>query len=239
VLGQIGGATANSRCRTSRSPPDRRHARLDERLARALLGGARTGVGRHVDISMTARGLAHAVIARAEGEAFRAATGASPAAGASLLNGRLGLLRVYRTARRPASRGRRARTQVLAGVCRALDQPTWKRSPLVERRTAGTAAARETRRAVADLLATRRWPTGRADRSARLCLFLGYILDQALNQIISGWRAQNRIVQIDLEDDRPSLATASVDFRGIPPGKDRRTHFPFLRSQLLHFHFSG
>ena len=124
-------------------------------LLAALLGAQRTGLGRHVDISMTREVWRHAVIARAEGEAFRAATGASPAAGASLLNGGSACYGVYGTAD-----GRHLAVGALEpkfwqAFCRAVGQPAWSDRHWSNGELPGSAAARETRQAVAGLLATR------------------------------------------------------------------------------------
>ena len=124
-------------------------------LLAALLGAQRTGVGRHVDISMTREVWRHAVIARAEGEAFRAATGASPPPGASLLNGGSACYGVYRTADDRHLAVGALEPKFWQAFCKAIGQPAWVERHWSTGELPGSAAARATRQAVAEWLATK------------------------------------------------------------------------------------
>jgi crotonobetainyl-CoA:carnitine CoA-transferase CaiB-like acyl-CoA transferase len=121
----------------------------------ALLGAQRTGIGRHVDVAMAREVWRHAVIARAEGEASRAAKAASPAAAESLLDGGSACYDVYRCAD-----GRHLAVGALEpkfwqSFCAAVGRPEWRDRHWSSGELPGSAAARETRTAVAAMLATR------------------------------------------------------------------------------------
>ena len=67
-------------------------------LLAALLGAQRSGVGTHVDISMTREVWRHAVVARAEGAAMQALTGVPPGPAQGVLDGGAACYGVYRAA---------------------------------------------------------------------------------------------------------------------------------------------
>jgi crotonobetainyl-CoA:carnitine CoA-transferase CaiB-like acyl-CoA transferase len=124
-------------------------------LLAALLGAQRTGVGRHVDIAMTREVWRHAVIARAEGAAFRGATGAAPTAGESLLNGGSACYGVYRTADDRHLAVGALELKFWQAFCEAVGLSGWSGRHWSTGELPGSAAAHETRAAVAALLATR------------------------------------------------------------------------------------
>jgi crotonobetainyl-CoA:carnitine CoA-transferase CaiB-like acyl-CoA transferase len=120
-------------------------------LLAALLGAQRTGQGRHVDISMTREVWRHAVVARAEASTL----GAPSAPGGGLLSGGAACYGVYRTAD-----GRHLAVGALEPLfwqafCAAIGRPDWAGRHWSAGERPDSAAARETRAAVAALLATR------------------------------------------------------------------------------------
>jgi crotonobetainyl-CoA:carnitine CoA-transferase CaiB-like acyl-CoA transferase len=121
----------------------------------ALLGAQRTGVGTHVDISMTHEVWRHAVTARAEGEAMKAATGISPGPAQGLLDGGSACYSVYR-----AGCGRHIAVGALEakfwqGFCTAIGRPEWASRHWTQGEMPGSPEALATRADVAALLATR------------------------------------------------------------------------------------
>jgi crotonobetainyl-CoA:carnitine CoA-transferase CaiB-like acyl-CoA transferase len=121
----------------------------------ALLGAQRTGVGTHVDISMTHEVWRHAVIARAEGAAVKAATGTSPGPAAGLLDGGAACYGVYR-----AGCGRHLAVGALEpkfwqAFCTAIGRPEWAARHWSQGEMPGSPEARSTRADLAALLATR------------------------------------------------------------------------------------
>lgn len=120
-------------------------------LLAALVGAQRSGQGRFVDISMTHEVWRHAVIARAEAQSL----GLVPARGASLLNGGAACYGVYRCAD-----GRHLAVGALEpkfwqAWCEALGKPEWAERHWSRGEAPGSAAAMQTRRMMADLLAQR------------------------------------------------------------------------------------
>ena len=121
----------------------------------ALLAAQRTGRGRHVDVSMTHEVWRHAVIARAEGDAFRAATGSSPGPGRSLLNGGSACYAVYRTADGRHLAVGALEAKFWTAFCGAIGHPEWSTRHWSTGELPGTPAADQTRADLAALLATR------------------------------------------------------------------------------------
>jgi crotonobetainyl-CoA:carnitine CoA-transferase CaiB-like acyl-CoA transferase len=120
-------------------------------LLAALLGAQRSGAGAHVDISMTREVWRHAVVARAEGAAMKAAAG--PAQG--LLDGGAACYGVYRGAC-----GRHLAVGALEpkfwqAFCQAIGRPEWGARHWAAGEVPGSPAARATSADVAALLATR------------------------------------------------------------------------------------
>ncbi len=124
-------------------------------LLAALLGAQRSGVGRHVDISMTREVWRHAVIARSEGEAMRAATGASPGPAQGLLNGGSACYGVYRAGCRRHLAVGALEPKFWQAFCGAIGHPEWGDRHWSRGEMPGSPAALETRHLLADLLATR------------------------------------------------------------------------------------
>ena len=123
-------------------------------LLAALLGAARSGRGRHVDVSMTREVWRHAVIARTEGRALRLATGREPGPGASLLNGGAACYGVYACAD-----GRHLAVGALElkfwqSFCQVLGRPDWAARHWARGEPPGSAPARATRAEMAALLQT-------------------------------------------------------------------------------------
>jgi crotonobetainyl-CoA:carnitine CoA-transferase CaiB-like acyl-CoA transferase len=121
----------------------------------ALLGAQRTGVGTHVDISMTREVWRHAVVARAEGAAVRAATGVSPGPAQGLLDGGSACYAVYR-----AACGRHLAVGALEpkfwqSFCAAIGRPEWGKRHWSQGEMPGSPEARATCDDVAALIATR------------------------------------------------------------------------------------
>jgi len=101
------------------------------------------------------------VIARAEGEAFRAATGASPAAGASLLNGGSACYGVYRTAAAGISRSARSNPSSAGVLPRGSTSRHGAIAIWFERRTARhRGGARDATGGGRPASPRGRWPTG-------------------------------------------------------------------------------
>jgi crotonobetainyl-CoA:carnitine CoA-transferase CaiB-like acyl-CoA transferase len=121
----------------------------------ALLGAQRTGIGMHVDVSMTREVWRHAVVARAEGEAIKAATGASPGPAQGLLDGGAACYGVYR-----AACGRHLAVGALEpkfwqAFCAAIGRPEWRTRHWSNGEMPGSPEARATCAELAALIATR------------------------------------------------------------------------------------
>ena len=124
-------------------------------LLAALLCAQRTGRGRHVDISMTREVWRHAVVARAEGAAFRAATGSTPGPGTSLLNGGSACYGVYKTADGRHLAVGALEAKFWTAFCAAISRPDWAIRHWSAGELPGSPAARQTRADLAALLAQR------------------------------------------------------------------------------------
>jgi alpha-methylacyl-CoA racemase len=124
-------------------------------LLAALLGAQRTGRGRHVDVSMAREVWRHAVVARTEGAAMRAAVGSEPGPAESLLSGGAACYSVYR-----AACGRHLAVGALEAkfwqaFCGAIDRPEWAERHWSRGEMPGSPEARATRAELAALIATR------------------------------------------------------------------------------------
>jgi crotonobetainyl-CoA:carnitine CoA-transferase CaiB-like acyl-CoA transferase len=124
-------------------------------LLAALLGAQRSGVGTHVDISMTREVWRHAVIARAEGAAMQAITGVVPGPAQGLLDGAAACYGVYR-----AGCGRWLAVGALEpkfwqAFCGAIGRPEWAGRHWSAGELPGSDAALATRADLAALIATR------------------------------------------------------------------------------------
>jgi len=124
-------------------------------LLAALLGAQRSGVGTHVDISMTREVWRHAVVARAEGAVMQAIAGVSPGPAQGVLDGGAACYSVYR-----AGCGRWLAVGALEpkfwqAFCEAIGRADWASRHWSAGEIPGSEAARATRADVAALIATR------------------------------------------------------------------------------------
>ncbi len=124
-------------------------------LLAALLGAQRTGRGRHVDVSMAREVWRHAVIARAESEAMRAAVGAAPGPGESLLSGGAACYAVYRTACGRHLAVGALEAKFWEAFCAAIGRPEWADRHWSRGEMPGSPEACASRAELAALIATR------------------------------------------------------------------------------------
>jgi len=121
----------------------------------ALLAAQRTGLGRHVDVSMTREVWRHGLVARAEAVVMRPILGPSPPPASGLLDGGCACYNVYR-----AADGRHLAVGALEAkfwqaFCTAIDRAAWAERHWTRGELPGSPAARETIRELAALVATR------------------------------------------------------------------------------------
>jgi crotonobetainyl-CoA:carnitine CoA-transferase CaiB-like acyl-CoA transferase len=124
-------------------------------LLAALLGAQRSGVGAHLDISMTREVWRHAVVARAEGAAMQALTGVPPGPAQGVLDGGAACYGVYRAACGRWLAVGALEAKFWQAFCQAIGRPEWAARHWSAGEMPGSPAARATRTEVAALIATR------------------------------------------------------------------------------------